>query len=190
MASLERAAMAAASLLVPVGTLFMIACKTAWIKLLDSTKQYKEEAATLKSKPVMSLFGALVSNYVFLFACMIFSTGMHPLALLLDAPLGFACLCGLSPFAGIMINILLTQCTPIGIPSDNHFVPPVPALIVVGLAEGLLVANTVAQVGSGSYALTNAHFALLSAATALPLAIGSWHRRKGWMNQPTYHWPP
>ena len=58
------------------------------------------------------------------------------------------------------------------------------------LAEGLLVANTVVQVSSENYALTNAHFALLSAATALPLAIGSWHRRNGWMNQPTYHWPP
>ena len=189
MVSLENAAFAAAALLVPIGILFMVACRTAWVKLLDSNKQFQEESATLKSKKMLSLFGSLVTNYVFLFALMIFSVGVFPLAMLLGAPGGFACLCGVSPFAVIMLQIFVTQCTPIGIPSDNHFVPPPPALVVLGLAEGLLVGNAISKIESGVYAVTGVHYAMLSVVTLLPLLIGLWHRQRGWMNQPDYHWP-
>ena len=86
-------------------------------------------------------------------------------------------------------NRTALQEAPIGIPVDNHFVPPPPALIVLGLAEGLLIANAVSQIQAGTYSINQAHYVVLFLATALPVVIATVHQQRGWLNQPNYHWP-
>ena len=72
---LESASLAAAALLAPVGVLFMCSCRTAWFMFLD-TKRFRDCKHDLKSADILPLLGALVSNYVFLFAAMIFGLGL------------------------------------------------------------------------------------------------------------------
>ncbi len=179
--NLETIGLGIAALIAPMGVMFMLMCRIIWLDFLGTTAFKDVEA--LRSDEVFPKMGALVSNFIFIVATVLFSLGMTLITLILGMPLGVTALTAVAPLASLFVVMLVTAKSPIGIPFDN-LKPPIPAVVVFGGSSAVLLASLITAANAGTYTIETMHMVVLAVAIVVPNLVALRHRRAGWLNQP------